>query len=203
MYDCKSIKFWIKWYKVKCCIIAKELLILWSNCLSFLKVPLKTYLFILNLWVIVCFCNCSLLLFFSNIAYHSYSFWSLIVLGDLIPWFCFCWLSVTMNSFLKCLVIFDCEFDFNWLEFCDPKVRIEEFFLESLHLAFEFSVGKFQISFSNLAAGLRLSLPVNHCSLAAPHSTCLPLMYRLQLSSLKKKNLRRILGTFPLASFED
>ena len=30
-------------------------------------------------------------------------------------------------------------FDFNWLEFCDPKVRIEEFFLESLHLAFEFS----------------------------------------------------------------
>lgn len=90
--------------------------------------------------MIVCFCNCSLLLlFFSNIAYHSYSFWSLIVLGDRSPWFCFYWLSVTMNSFLKCLMISDCEFDFNWLEFCDHKVRIEAFFLESLHLAFEFS----------------------------------------------------------------
>lgn len=79
-------------------------------------------------------------------------------------------------------------------------MRIQEVFLESLHLPFEFLVGNFQVSFSSFVAGLRLSFPINHSPLAALHSACHS--GTSSSSSHLKKFFRRILGNFPLASFE-
>lgn len=63
-------------------------------------------------------------------------------------------------------------------------------------------VGKFQISFSNLAPGPRL-FPSNNYPWQPCPSAGLPLRYQLQLHSLFFFfNLRRIFGTFSLASFE-
>lgn len=76
------------------------------------------------------------------------------------------------------------------MEFFGPKVRIQEVFLESLHLPFEFLVGNFQVSFSSFVAGLRLSFPINHSPLAALHSAC------HSGTSSSSIHLKKILGGF-------
>ena len=87
-------------------------------------------------------------------------------------------------------------FDLKCLEVCGPKVGNEEVFLDSFHPSFWVLsvVGKFQISFSKLAASLGLNFPVNYSLTALP-----PVDGTSSSSSLFFFffNLRRILETFP------
>lgn len=109
MYNCRFIKFEVKVYEIKFCIISK-LSCDFNICFSFLQAPLKNpavhFLIISSL--IVCLCNCFFPLFFLMsrvIAVLS----SDSTEGSDSMAYCFHWLSVSMTFLSE---VFDdlCEF---------------------------------------------------------------------------------------------